>query len=99
MLVPRPIASLVRRFLMAEAQLNYGDANQTDQQTVAALGEFDIAPVEDCDSILLPRKCYTGSPTPIGVQVLEAPHKGGVPAVSYGLYRAKSRLKPEYAGH
>ena len=97
LLVPRPIASLVRRFLMAEAQLNYGDSSQTDEQTVAALGEFDIQPVDDCDSFLLPRHCYAGSPTPIGVQVLEAPHKSGVPAVSYGLYRAKSRLKPEYA--
>jgi len=31
------------------------------------------------------------------VQVFEAPHKGGVPAVSYGIYRSKKRLKLEYA--
>jgi ribonuclease Z len=29
--------------------------------------------------------------------VFKAPHKAGVPAVSYGLYRVKTRLKPEYA--
>lgn len=40
---------------------------------------------------------YTGSPTPIGIQVFEAPHKDGVPAVSYGIYRQKTRLKKEYA--
>ena len=49
--MPRPIAGLVRSFLLAEAQLNYGDASQTDEQTVAALGEFDIQPVDDGDSI------------------------------------------------
>lgn len=31
------------------------------------------------------------------MQVFRAPHKDGVPAVSYGLYRAKTRLKEEYA--
>lgn len=31
------------------------------------------------------------------MQVFEARHKSGVPAVSYGLYRIKSRLKLEYA--
>ena len=46
---PRPIVPLVRRFLLAEAQLNYGDASQTDEQTVEALGEFDVEPVDDKD--------------------------------------------------
>lgn len=96
-IAPKPIASLVRRFLLAEAQLNYGDELQTDAETISALGEFDIEPVGDLDDFLLPRDCYSGSPTPVGVQVVEAPHKSGVPAVAYGLYRAKSRLKPEFA--
>ena len=95
-LAPAPIASLVRRFLIAEAQLNFGDQDQTDEETIAALGDFDVDPVEDGAEIILPRKCYTGSPTPLGVQVFKAPHKDGVPAVSYGLYRSKSRLRPEY---
>ena len=94
---PRPISGLVRRFLLAEAQLNYGDEGQTDQETVAALGEYDIRPVEDGDTFLLPREGYAGSPTPLGVQVFRAPHKDGVPSVSYGLYRAKNRIKAEYA--
>ena len=96
-LAPKAIAPLVRRFLLAEAQLNFGDAAQTDAGTVAALGDFDLVGVEDGDEVLLPRSCYAGSPTPIGVEVFAAPHKDGVPAVSYGLYRAKSRLRPEYA--
>jgi ribonuclease Z len=96
-LAPKAIASLVRRFLLAEAQLNFGNEAQTDDETVTALGDFDVDGVEDKDEILLPRSCYAGSPTPIGVQVFSAPHKGGVPAVSYGLFRAKSRIKPEYA--
>ncbi|CAB9530004.1 nuclear ribonuclease [Seminavis robusta] len=94
---PKPIAPLVRRFLLAEAQLNYGDTSQTDEETTSALGEYDIQGVEDGDDILLPREYYQGSPTPIGVEVFRAPHKEGIPAVSYGLYRIKKRLKPEYA--
>jgi len=94
---PAPITALVRRFLLAEAQLNYGDAAQTDEETVSALGEFEIEGVRDREEIMLPRECYAGSPTPVGVQVFEAPHKQGVPAVAYGIYRAKSRLKPELA--
>jgi ribonuclease Z len=93
---PEAIAPMVRRYLLAEAQLNYGAA-QTDEETIAALGEYDINPVVDGDEILLPRDSYQGSPTPLGVQVFRAPHKEGVPAVSYGLYRAKTRLKPEYS--
>ena len=95
---PRQITSLVRRFLVAEAQLNYGDETQTDEETIRALGEFDIHGVGDADEILLAKSGYTGSPTPIGIQVFAAPHKDGVPAVSYGIYRSKKRLKPEYAG-
>ena len=94
-MTPKAISKLVRRFLLAEAQLNYGQ-EQTDEETVAALGEFDIDGVEDGDEILLPKSCYTGSPTPLGVQVFKAPHKDGVPAVSYGLYRSKNRLKEEF---
>ena len=96
-LAPKAITKLVRRFLMAEAQLNYGDAEQTDEETVAALGSFEVEGVVDNDALLLPKGGYTGSPTPLGVQVLEAPHKDGVPAVAYGVYRSKRRLKPEYA--
>jgi ribonuclease Z len=47
--------------------------------------------------MLLPKSAYTGSPTPLGIQVLTAPHKLGVPAVSYGIYRVKNQLKEEYA--
>lgn len=68
-MAPKSISSLVRRFLLTEAQLNYGDENQTDEETIAALGDFDVDAVEDGDEILLPRACYTGSPTPLGVQV------------------------------
>jgi len=53
--------------------------------------------VDDKDDIVLDKACYQGSPTPLGLQVLEAPHKRGVPACSYGLYRKKSRLKEAYA--
>jgi ribonuclease Z len=94
---PQPIRSLVERFLLAEAQLNYGDATQTDDETIAALGEYDIRGVTDGDLIMLEKDAYQGSPTPIGVQVFRAPHKEGVPAVSYGLFRVKNRLKPEYS--
>ena len=94
-MTPKAISKLVRRFLLSEAQLNYGQ-EQTDAETIAALGEFDIAGVEDGDEILLPKSCYTGSPTPLGVHVFKAPHKDGVPAVSYGLYRSKNRLKEEF---
>ena len=94
-MTPKAISKLVRRFLLSEAQLNYGQ-EQTDEETIAALGEFDIDGVEDGDEILLPKSCYTGSPTPLGVQVFKAPHKDGVPAVSYGLYRSKNRLKEEF---
>ena len=76
--VPRPIEPLVRRFLLAEAQLNYGDAAQTDEETIGALGDFDLHAVGDGDEVLLPKRCYTGSPTPLGVQVFSAPHKDGV---------------------
>lgn len=93
---PEAIAPLVRRFLLAEAQLNYG-ATQTDEETIAALGDYDLNAVKDGDEILLPKNAYQGSPTPIGIQVFRAPHKEGVPAVSYGLYRAKTQLKEEYA--
>ncbi|KAL3904595.1 MAG: hypothetical protein SGILL_010004, partial [Bacillariaceae sp.] len=93
---PEAITPMVRRYLLAEAQLNYGAA-QTDDETVAALGEYDLNPVVDGDEMILPRDAYQGSPTPIGVQAFRAPHKEGVPAVSYGLYRAKTRLKPEYS--
>jgi ribonuclease Z len=96
-LAPKRIAGLVRKFLIAEAQLNYGNEHQTDEETIEALGEFDILPVSDGDTILLPKSSYTGSPQPLGVEVFSAPHKDGVPAVSYGLYRSKTRLKEEFA--
>ena len=110
----------MRRFLLAEAQLNFGDAAQTDEETVAALGDFRLESVGDGDEargrplprrrlprgyaareyaareqVLLPKEAYAGSPTPLGVQVFDAPHKRGIPAVAYGVYRVKRRLKQE----
>ena len=95
-LVPRLIEPLVNRFLLAEAQLNYGDANQTDEETILALGQFNVVGVDDRCRIMLPKDKYMGSPTPIGIQVFAAPHKEGVPACSYGVFRQKQRLKPEF---
>ncbi|KAK1743709.1 tRNase Z TRZ1 [Skeletonema marinoi] len=95
-LVPRPIEPLVNKFLLAEAQLNYGDASQTDEETITALGKFDVVGVDDGFRIMLPKNKYMGSPTPIGIQVFSAPHKEGVPACSYGVFRQKQRLKPEF---
>lgn len=97
-MVPEPIQKLVHNFLISEAQLNYGDATQTEQETIEALGTFDIKGVSDGMRIMLPKDKYSGSPTPIGIEVLTAPHKEGVPAVSYGVFRQKQRLKEEYAG-
>ncbi|EOD13780.1 hypothetical protein EMIHUDRAFT_212273 [Emiliania huxleyi CCMP1516] len=113
-LAPRAITGL--------AQLNFGDAAQTDEETVAALGDFRLESVGDGDEargrplprrrlprgyaarehaareqVLLPKEAYAGSPTPLGVQVFDAPHKRGIPAVAYGVYRVKRRLKQEYA--
>ena len=94
--VPRAIDPLVRRFLIAEAQLNYGQA-QSDAETEAFLG-LDLRPVDDGEAFLLEPDRYQGSPTPLGLQVFTAPHKKGVPSCSYGLFRRKSRLKAEYQG-
>ena len=94
--VPRAIDPLVRRFLIAEAQLNYGQA-QSDAETEAFLG-LDLRPVDDGEAFLLEPDRYQGSPTPLGLEVFTAPHKKGVPSCSYGLFRRKSRLKAEYQG-
>jgi len=94
---PRDIAPMVTKFLLAEAQLNFGDASQTDAATEAALGAFDVQPVDDGDAIALERDRYAGSPTPLGVEAFEAPHKDGVPAVAYGVYRRKTRLCAEFS--
>lgn len=94
--VPRAIDPLVRRFLIAEAQLNFGQ-RQEDAETEAFLG-LNLAPVDDGDAFLLPTDRYQGSPTPLGLEVFTAPHKAGVPAASYGLFRRKSRLKAEFQG-
>ena len=94
--VPRAIDPLVRRFLIAEAQLNYGQA-QSDAETEAFLG-LDLRPVDDGEAFLLEPDRYQGSPTPLGLEVFTAPHKKGVPSCSYGLFRRKSRLKSEYQG-
>ncbi|KAL7552099.1 hypothetical protein ACHAWF_015311 [Thalassiosira exigua] len=98
LLVPTPIQKLVHNFLVAEAQLNYGDASQTEEETLEALGGFNLVAVSDGARVMLPRDKYTGSPTPIGVKVFSAPHKEGVPANSYGIFRQKQRLKEEYQG-
>ena len=98
-MVPESIRQLVHNFLIAEAQLNYGDPTQTEEETLVALKEqFNIQGVCDGMRIMLPKDKYSGSPTPVGVEVLTAPHKEGVPAVSYGIFRQKQRLKEEYAG-
>ena len=98
MIVPERIKGLVERFLLAEAQLNYGDPSQTDEETIDALGQFNLLGATDGKRIMLPKDKYTGSPTPIGIQVFSAPHKQGVPANSYGIFREKQRLKEEYQG-
>jgi len=95
LLVPQSITKLVRNFLIAEAQLNYGDVDQTDEQTLE-FSDFDLMGVVDGSRIMLPKDKYTGSPTPIGIKVLSAPHKQGVPSVSYGIFTQKQRLKEEY---
>ena len=94
--MPRAIDPLVRRFLIAEAQLNYGQA-QSDAETEAFLG-LDLRPVDDGEAFLLEPDRYQGSPTPLGLEVFTAPHKKGVPSCSYGLFRRKSRLKEEFQG-
>ncbi len=96
LLVPESIQTLVHKFLIAEAQLNYGDASQTDEETLEALGGFNVVGVKDGTRIMLPSDKYMGSPTPLGIQVFAAPHKKGVPAVSYGIFRCKQRLKEEF---
>mmetsp|Transcript_26506 Transcript_26506/g.63589 ORF Transcript_26506/g.63589 Transcript_26506/m.63589 type:complete len:590 (+) Transcript_26506:45-1814(+) len=98
LLVPEPIKNLVKTFLVAEAQLNYGDANQTDEQTLQALGGFNLVGTTDGTRFMLPKDKYVGSPTPIGIKVFSAPHKEGVPANSYGIFRQKQRLKEAYLG-
>ena len=98
LLVPDQIKKLVHNFLVAEAQLNYGDANQTEEQTIEALGGFNVVGTTDGSRIMLPKDKFTGSPTPIGVKVISAPHKEGVPANSYGIFRQKQRLKEEFQG-
>ena len=98
-LVPESIEKLVHNFLIAEAQLNYGDASQTKEETLTALeGQFNIQGVSNGTRIMLSKEHYSGPPTPIGIEVLTAPHKEGVPAVSYGIFRQKQRLKAEYSG-
>jgi ribonuclease Z len=95
LLVPQSFKKLVHNFLIAEAQLNYGDANQTDEQTLE-FSDFNLMGVVDGSRIMLPKDKYIGSPTPIGIKVLSAPHKQGVPSVSYGIFTQKQRLKEEY---
>ena len=95
-LVPERIKKLVHNFLVAEAQLNYGDETQTEEETLDALGGFNLVGTTDGSRIMLPKENYMGSPTPIGIKVFCAPHKEGVPANSYGVFRQKQRLKEEY---
>jgi ribonuclease Z len=98
LLVPEAIKKLVHNFLVAEAQLNYGDSNQTEEQTIDALGGFNVVGTTDGSRIMLSKDKYVGSPVPIGIKVISAPHKEGVPANSYGIFRQKQRLKVEYQG-
>ncbi|KAL3795539.1 hypothetical protein HJC23_009252 [Cyclotella cryptica] len=98
LMVPESIKQLVHNFLVSEAQLNYGDPTQTEQETLEALGGFNIMGVRDGMRVMLPKDKYSGSPTPLGIEIFAAPHKKGVPAVSYGIFRQKQRLKKEYQG-
>lgn len=98
LIVPETIQRLVHNFLVTEAQLNYGDPTQTEQETLDALGNFNVMGVKDGMRIILPKDKYSGSPVPLGIEVFAAPHKQGVPAVSYGVFRQKQRLKKEYQG-
>jgi len=91
---PKAIESLVRNFIHAEAQLNFGRA-QTPDETDRALGALNLVAVEPGDSFLLPKHAHVGPP--LGVDVYRARHKDGVPALSYGLYHARRKLKPEFA--
>ncbi|KAL7522875.1 hypothetical protein ACHAWX_007631, partial [Stephanocyclus meneghinianus] len=98
LMVPDSIKQLVHNFLVSEAQLNYGDPTQTEQETLEALGDFNIMGVRDGMRVMLPKDRYSGSPTPLGIEIFAAPHKKGVPAVSYGIFKQKQRLKKEYQG-
>lgn len=88
-LLPEEIETLARRFVQAEAALNYGQ-HQTDEETDKALGPLNFCPVAPGDRILLSKE--------IGVRVYRATHKPGVPAVAYGVFRPKKRLRPAFIG-
>jgi len=74
--------------------LNFGRA-QTLEETYAALGSPDLHPCRGGDVIELPPHCFSGKEG-LCVEVFDAVHKG-MPAVSYGIFRKKRKLKPEYA--
>jgi len=92
-ILPKNLEQLVRNFLYAENALNYGQS-QTPQEIDHALGELDLLPVSGGQSFQLQRSAHLGPP--LSVEVFDTPHKPNVPTCSYGLYRTKKRLKPEY---
>lgn len=93
-LLPTALEPLVRTFLWAESQLNYGHA-QTPEENERAIGALDLTSVADGDVIELPKHATTGRGA-VHVEVFTAPHKD-MPAVSYGLFRVAKKLKPQYA--
>lgn len=87
--LPFEIEHLARHFVQSEALLNLGK-DQPYSATDAALGELDFVPVREGDDVVLSKE--------IGVHVYRATHKPGVPAVAYGLYRRKKRLRRAFIG-
>ena len=65
--MPRAIDPLVRRFLIAEAQLNYGQA-QSDAETEAFLG-LDLRPVDDGEAFLLEPDRYQADAVTSSVKI------------------------------
>jgi len=93
-LLPAPLEPLVRQFLLAESQLNFGKP-QTEEENYAALGQFDLLSCADGDVVELPKHAYLGRDG-LCVEALRATHKD-MPALSYGIFRKTKKLKPEFA--
>lgn len=93
-LLPAALEPLVRNFLHSAAVLNNGHP-QTLAETDMAIGKPDLHPCGGGDVIKLPRDCHTGKDG-LCIEVFSASHKS-MPAVSYGIFREKRKLKPEFA--
>lgn len=93
-LLPADLEPLVRNFLHSAAVLNIGRP-QSIAETDAAIGRPNLQAVRGGDVIRLPRNCHTGKDG-LSVEVFNASHKG-MPAVSFGIFLEKKKLKPEFA--